>query len=62
MKVLWKCTTDNCEELNEFETRSDFRIDERDGEQNFTDAVYCWQCGKGHYLNLTIKAELEEYE
>ena len=62
MKVLWKCTTDNCEELKEFETKSNFEIDERDGEQRFADVVYCWQCGEPHILRLIIKPELEKYE
>ena len=62
MKIWWKCTTDNCEELNEFETRSNLELHAEDVGWSFSDRVDCWQCGKPHYLNLNIKAELEKAE
>lgn len=60
MKIVWRCTTDGCEEYNEFETRSDLRLNVIDEEKSFTDTVFCWQCGKKHYLSIDISATLEE--
>lgn len=59
MKIVWRCTTDGCEEYNEFETRSDLRLYAADEEESFTDTVYCWQCGEPHNLSLDVKMNIE---